>query len=373
MRLGEVLRSIDWVMLGAASLLVMINLAMLFSSAFHEGSFVGSRFSKQLLAFGISAAIAIAVARLPYHSFKPYVFVFFGLGVSLLLLVSVSGGAIKGAISRFSFGGFQLQPSEFIKISLVLVVAWLIDRRAASWRLVFISAIFIGLPVILIALEPDIGVASLIMMFWGVMLIYSGLSRLILIMLGLSGSLGAWMAWLWVLRPYQKARLLIFLNPLRDPLGAGYNIVQSIVAFGSGRILGRGIGYGPQSQLQFLPERHTDFILASVGEELGFSGVVLITVLYFIVLWRIFSIARTTRDSFGRALCTGAFVFILISFVVSAAMNMGLLPVTGIPMPFVSYGGSNLLSTFMLLGIVQSVRVYSKWVQAPPIELSEFS
>ena len=149
-------------------------------------------------------------------------------------------------------------------------------------------------------------------------------------------------------------------------------MVQSIVALGSGRLFGRGLGHGPQSQLKFLPEQHTDFIFASIGEELGFVGVTVVIILYAILLWRILVIARTTQDLFGQLLCVGTFLVFLLSFVVAVGMNMGLLPVTGIPLPLVSYGGSNLLSTFVLLGIVQSVRVYSKWVQAPPGEISSF-
>ena len=145
------------------------------------------------------------------------------------------------------------------------------------------------------------------------------------------------------------------------------------MALGSGRIVGRGLGHGPQSQLEFLPERHTDFILSSIGEELGFIGVFLILLLYGILLWRILRIAQTTNDNFGRLLATGTFTILLISLTVSAGMNMGLIPVTGIPLPMLSYGGSSLLSTFVLLGLVQSVHVYSKWAQSPPMEITNLT
>jgi len=146
-----------------------------------------------------------------------------------------------------------------------------------------------------------------------------------------------------------------------------------MVALGSGGWLGRGLGHGPQSQLQFLPERHTDFFLASLGEELGLLGVAVVLSLYTIVLWRILRVARTTQDKFGRLLAVGVFGLLLVSLLVGGGMNMGILPVTGIPLPLLSYGGSNLVSTFMLLGIVQSVYAYSKWVQAPPVEISQLT
>ena len=211
--------------------------------------------------------------------------------------------------------------------------------------------------------------AVLILLLWLAMIIFVGTSWRVISVLGVLGLAGTISAWQWLLADFQQARIHTFLNPAADPLGAGYNVVQSIVALGSGSWFGKGLGHGPQSQLQFLPEQHTDFILASLGEELGFLGIVLIVVLYVILLWRIIRLARITRDPFGRNIAVGTYLILLISFFINAGMNMGLLPVTGIPLPLISYGGSSLVATLLLLGIVQSIHAHNEWVREPPSEL----
>ncbi|MDP3996904.1 MAG: rod shape-determining protein RodA [Candidatus Andersenbacteria bacterium] len=369
----EVLRSLDWLMIGAVFLLVLMNLAMLFSSTYTDDLLSG-RFLRQIIAIVIAVILAFIFARLPYHKLRHYVWPIYALGFGGLVVVFLTGHVIRGTTSRLVVAGFQIQPSEFMKIALILTLAWLSARHTrSSWRALVQSALIIGPPIALILLEPDIGVAMLILTLWAGILVFGGLHWSAIFSLGVVGMAGFIGAWHWLFASYQKARIMVFLDPSRDPLGASYNIVQSIVALGSGRLFGRGLGHGPQSQLSFLPERHTDFILASIGEELGFIGIAVIIILYTIILWRILKIARATRDPFGRVLCVGTFLIILVSFMVGAGMNMGILPVTGVPLPMLSYGGSNLVSTFVLLGIVQSVHVYSKWVQKPPTEISEFS
>ncbi|MEX2054880.1 MAG: FtsW/RodA/SpoVE family cell cycle protein, partial [Candidatus Andersenbacteria bacterium] len=281
---------------------------------------------------------------------------------------------IRGTASRLALFGVQVQPSEFMKVAMVVSLAWLFAHHARlTWQVFAKSVVLIAIPVVLIMLEPDLGVAMLLLSLWGALLIFLGLQIKAMIALGLLSGASFFAAWHWLFADYQRSRILVFLDPTSDPLGAGYNVVQSIVALGSGRLFGRGLGHGPQSQLQFLPEQHTDFIFSSIGEELGFIGVLVVVVLYAVVLWRILIIARSTRDPFGQLLAVSTFLILLVSFVVSAGMNMGLLPVTGIPLPLVSYGGSNLVTTFVLLGIVESVRVYSKWVQAPPTEFTHLT
>ena len=222
-------------------------------------------------------------------------------------------------------------------------------------------------------LEPDIGEAALIITLWVAMMIFIGTPWRYLFSFGFLGAIGFWAAWYWMFVDYQKARIITFIDPTSDPLGAGYNVMQSIVALGSGGLLGRGLGHGPQSQLKFLPEQHTDFILASIGEELGFIGIALVFFLYTILLWRILKIARITQDPFGQYLAVGAFIMLLTSFFVSPGMNMGLLPVTGIPLPMVSFGGSNMVSTFIMLAVIQSIHVHGKWVQKPPSEITHLT
>lgn len=363
----------DWVMIGAAILLALIGGAMLFSSTYNTAP-LSSRFMRQLVSFGVALSIGFFMTRLPYHTLRRQSALFYILALAGIIGVSFFGSVVRGTTSRFTIAFIQLQPSEFMKIGLIIILAWLLSRRSHfSWIIFFQSLLFVGLPVAVIMLEPDLGQAMLLLGIWSGLQVYLGLPWLAIGALSVLGLGASAAAWRWLLVGYQKARLLVFLDPQRDPLGAGYNVVQALVALGSGRLYGRGLGHGPQSQLQFLPEQHTDFILASVGEELGFVGIAVILLLYGIILWRILRVAQSTRDSFGRLLATGAFFSLLLSLFVAAGMNMGLLPVTGIPLPLLSYGGSNLVSTFILLGITQSVLVYSKWVQPAAPELSSLT
>lgn len=374
MRFIEIIRAIDWMLMGAVLLLVLIGLAMLFSATYTEAGLLSSRFARQVAAVGVSLVASFLVTRIPYHVTRRYAILIYAIGLAGLGTVALLAQVIRGTASRLTLAGFQLQPSEFVKVSLIIAFAWLLSRQKNVRLPAFLqTGTAVAVPVMLILLEPDLGVALLLLGVWGGVLVFMGLPWRMLTVLAVVGAGGFAIGWRWLFADYQKARIAVFLDPTSDPLGAGYNIVQSIVALGSGRLFGRGLGHGPQSQLKFLPEQHTDFILASIGEELGFIGVAVVIILYAIVLWRIVLIGRTTQDLFGQIIAVGAFWVLLLSLVVSAGMNMGLLPVTGIPLPLVSYGGSNLLSTFVLLGLVQSVRVYSKWVQAPPGEISYFS
>jgi rod shape determining protein RodA len=374
MTVRQFLRSLDWLALGAAGLLLLLSLAMLFSSTYSTQGLFGGRLYRQLVAIGVGLGGYILLARTPYHVFRRYAWVVYSLTVSGLVLVALSARVIRGAASRLTIAGFQIQPSEFIKIALVIALAAVFARVARLNLKAFIwSLIIVGIPVGLIILEPDIGVSGLIIIFWLLMVVFMGLPWPVVAGIVVVGAMGGIAAWQWVLVDYQKDRILVFLDPTRDPLGGGYNIVQSIIALGSGRMLGRGLGHGPQSQLNFLPEQHTDFILASIGEELGFVGILVVIGLYALLMWRILQTARATRDPFGQLLCVGVFVVLLISFIVSAGMNMGLLPVTGIPLPLVSYGGSNIIATLLLLGIVQSVRLHSWFFKPTPLELTHLT
>ena len=373
MRFSEIFRSYDWIIIGTALLLTCVGLAMLFSAS-SEDSLFSARFIRQISSVSVAFGIFIIVSAFPYHSLKHYVIPIYILGLGGLLIVSQVGRSVRGTVSRLELHGVQIQPSEFIKIALIIVLAWYFARKKViSLSAVLYSAALVGLATTLVALEPDIGVAALIMTLWIVMMIFIGTPWRYILTLGFLGIIGFWAAWYWMFAEYQKARIATFINPTGDPLGAGYNITQSIVALGSGGLLGRGLGHGPQSQLKFLPEQHTDFILASIGEELGFIGIALVVSLYTILLWRILKIARNTRDPFGQYLAVGIFIMLLISFFVSTRMNMGLLPVTGIPLPLVSFGGSNMVSTFILLAIIQSIHVHGKWVQRPPSEITHIT
>lgn len=366
----EIITSIDWVILLSALLLSMTGLAMFFSATYTEGP-ISPLFVRQGVVAMVGFGLAILLSQFPYHIIKRYAFIFYGLGLAALLAVEATGRIIRGTISRLELFGFQVQPSEFVKIAIIIALATIVGKsKQIRGSTIIKTGILVGIPLVLVASEPDTGMAALYGAIWLGILLFWGLQwRHVLIVLLLT-ALGGFLSWHYVFLDYQKARLISFIDPSADPLGRGYNVSQSIVALGSGEVLGRGLGHGPQSQLKFLPERHTDFILASIGEELGFVGVALVLLLYLVLLWRILRIARQTNDPFGRLLVVGVFIALLSGLFVSAGMNMGLLPVTGIPLPLVSYGGSNLLATFILLGIVESVSVYSRFKRNAPLEIS---
>lgn len=367
----EVFTSIDWIIVACAMLLALTGLAMFFSAT-NTGAPVSPLFIRQGITAVAGLILLLLISRIPYHSFKRYVPMLYALGIVALFGVSLTGRIIRGTISRFELLGFQLQPSEFVKVVVVLMIAWIFARggQSVSGKKFLASLIFIGIPLVLVASEPDIGMAALMIIIWAGSILFLGLPWRYVIALSLIGLVAAGLAWQFLLLDYQKARLANFLDPTRDPLGSGYNVSQSIVALGSGQFFGRGLGHGPQSQLKFLPERHTDFILASIGEELGFVGVSLVLLLYLVMLWRILVVAQRTKDTFGQLIAIGTFWAFTGSIVVSAGMNMGLLPVTGIPLSLVSYGGSNLIATCLLLGLVQSVKVHSRFAQNAPLEIS---
>jgi rod shape determining protein RodA len=364
------LQSLDWILVSATLLLVLVGLAMMVSAGSGQGIFSGLAI-RQTAALGVSLIVFFGLTRIPYHAWRRWALPVYIAGMLGLLIVTALGQVVRGTVSRLEFFGWQIQPSEFMKIGLVVMLAWLFSRyRNIRFQVVLGSAVIALVPVAFVVAEPDMGMAALLLGLWVGMLMFSGLPWRNMLMLAVIGVGLAVVGWQTVLLPYQKDRIATFLNPQADPLAAGYNVTQSVIAFGSGQLFGRGLGHGPQSQLKFLPERHTDFILASLGEELGFMGVVLVVGLYCTLLWRIVVIAQRTNDVFGQLLCIGVFFVLLTGFAVSAGMNIGLLPVTGIPLPLLSYGGSNLLATFFLLGIVQSVHVYSRFVQKAAPEIA---
>ena len=269
----DTFRSLDWILMSASVLLVLVSLAMMMSAG--QGVFSGLAL-RQFAALGVSLVVFWVLVRIPYHTWKRHAPTVYIAGVAGLLVVTAIGQVIRGTTSRLEFFGWQLQPSEFMKAALVIMLAWLLYRyKSIRMRVVIQSALLVALPVGLVLAEPDAGMAALMLMLWGGVLLFAGLPWRYVLLIAACGIVASVAAWHFVLLPYQKDRLLVFLNPESDPLAAGYNVTQSVIAFGSGQLFGRGLGHGPQSQLKFLPERHTDFILASLGEELGFIGVFL--------------------------------------------------------------------------------------------------
>jgi rod shape determining protein RodA len=283
----------------------------------------------------------------------------FAVIVVLLLLLFVLGHVAHGAESWFSFGGFALQPSDPAKIIEILILAKYFSRRhieIANVEHIFISGVYALIIFLLVFLQPDFGGAMIIFAIWLGMVLVSGISKKhLLVVLGVAIAATA-VLWLFVFRPYQKARIENFLHPLANIHGSGYNAYQSTIAVGSGQVLGKGIGYGTQSKLLFLPEYQTDFIFAAFAEEWGFVGTILLLGLTAYLVFGIIDISQNAPTNFETLFGLGFAILITIHILIHAGMNMGVLPVTGIVYPFMSYGGSHLLTEWFSLGVIASFK-----------------
>lgn len=287
-------------------------------------------------------------------------FVHFRWPIYFLICLALLGALLlapqtRGAVRWFEIGEWRLQPSELSKPFLILAFSGFLSLSPSlDWkRLVFVSTL-VAPPLILIFKQPDLGNTIVFLFIFLSLLIIGGL-RWFFLAGGLFLTLGILPIFWNFLKDYQKERIISFLNPVSDPLGSGYNLIQAMVTVGSGQIFGRGLGMGTQSHLRFLPEQHTDFIFATLSEELGFFGALFLVVFYGFLLWRILTIARDSQDSLGILIIVGIFAMLSIQVFINIGMNMGLLPITGITLPLMSYGGSSIISTMISLGIAESI------------------
>jgi rod shape determining protein RodA len=282
--------------------------------------------------------------------------------VGLLFAVFLFGVNVKGSVRWFDLGLFQVQPVEFAKIGLIIYLAVFFQKHIGQifrFRTILLSAAAIAVPVSLTLLQPDLGSALVLVAIWLGMLVVAGVKRKHLLWLCLGMVLIGAVAWAWVLKDYQKDRLLSFLDPMSDPQGRGYNALQSIIATGSGGIFGRGLARGIVSGLRFLPERQTDFIFASLAEELGFVGAGFLLLALFGWFYRMIRIAASCGDNFSLFLAVGIFCYLFFQTVINIGMNIGLLPITGIPLPLISYGGSSMLAAQVSIGILESIKIHT--------------
>ena len=360
------IRRIDWPRFLAGLILIALGFSALYSIAWSQGEPGFLLIKKQLLALAVGLILAFLIIRSNYRWTKSFALPLYLISCLLLLLVLFFGETIRGTTGWFSLFGFHFQPVEFAKLGVIVALArYFSDYRHGdfSWRHLFISAAIVGLPVGLILLQPDLGSALLLCGLWVVMLFFAGLKPRHFLALAVSSGLILTLAWFFVFVDYQKARLTSFFNPALDPMGEGYNVHQAIIAVGSGGWFGRGLGFGSQSQLRFLPENQTDFIYAVIAEEFGFIGTVLLFGAFYLLIRRLFKSASLTRDDFTAFLFIGTAALFLISFLVNVGMNLGLMPVTGIALPFVSYGGSALIISLILLGLSESATVHDVTVK----------
>ena len=347
--------------------LFLVIIPILGAGLITMNSFVGESifFERQIIWALVGFAVFFLASLVDWRFLRStWVSVFLFLFSTLLLIMLFTLGQVtKGAISWFDFGAFSLQPSDPIKIFLIIILAKYFSRRhveIANFRHLLVSGFYAGIIFLLVLLQPDFGSAIIIFMIWFGMVLVSGISKKHLLLVILTGILSFVFLWSFVFVPYQQARILTFINPLTDTSGAGYNALQSTIAVGSGEFFGKGIGYGTQSRLEFLPEYETDFIFAAFSEEWGFFGVMILFSLFGILFWRILSNALHGATNFEILFGLGVAIFLMSHFIIHVGMNIGLLPVTGTTMPFMSYGGSHLFTEFLALGMLAGMRRYGK-------------
>ena len=309
----------------------------------------------------IGLVTCLVTSRSNYLRWVDAAALLFGVTVAALVLVHLVGPARLGATRWLSVAGLSIQPSELAKLSTTLLLARFLSGqpRPLPWRAIGVSWLWLALPAALIFTQPDLGSASILIAVWVGMIVVAGASRRTLAALAAGGLALLPMAW-HALKAYQRDRLLVFIHPQIDPLGAGYTIIQSTIAIGSGRVWGRGWFSGTQNQLSFLPERHSDFIFSVIGEEWGLAGCLVVLWLFGWLLWRVAQIGIHTTEPCGRLLAAGVWSWVAYQTFINMGMVMGMLPVVGVPLPFVSYGGSSMVTVWVAMGLLQSIH----WRQA---------
>lgn len=347
----------DWALVAAMLVATGLGLLMLYSTTYLQG---GTLFYRQLMWLAIAATAFVVVVSVDYRFWAGLAVPAYALSCLTLVVVLVQARAISGARSWFELGVFNIQPAELAKFATLLMLARYVEEKKGfglSGASLLTLCGIVGIPVLLIAVQPDIGSTLPFLPMLFVVVVLSGIRWKALMVLGLIGVLLVPVAYFSFLKPYQKERVKTFLDPTREPQGAGWQVLQSRIAVGSGGLWGKGLFQGWQGQLSFLPESHTDFIMAVLGEELGFSGAACALIVYFVLLSRIVGAARSARDRLGAFIAMGVAALIGSQTIVNIGVVQGLMPTTGIPLPLMSYGGSSLVTTYASLGLVLNVRM----------------
>jgi rod shape determining protein RodA len=347
----------DWILLAAALLLSIVSVTEIYSATMAQGAATYSL--RQLAWVAVGIVSLFIVSAIDYHHISEHIPWLYVLGVGALMYTLLLGHRVSGSKSWVGLGSLAFQPSEFIKLIVVVALArYLSELRNSKYMTlvqIFKATVIVIVPMGLILLQPDLGTALTYLPVIAVGLFVRGIRPIALVSLVLGFVLVLPVSWL-VLKPYQKERILTFMDPERDPLGKGYQVTQSKIAIGSGGLLGKGVFKGSQNTLGFLPTRHTDFIFSVVGEELGFVGVIATLGLLSLIIFRSIHNAQTARDNLGLFIVMGVVGIFFFHLIVNVGMVIGFMPTTGIPLPFLSYGGSSVLTAYVALGLVLSVR-----------------
>ncbi|HEV7919766.1 MAG TPA: rod shape-determining protein RodA [Thermoanaerobaculia bacterium] len=353
----RVLPTLDLNFLGTALVIAAVGCLAIYSATYFWDPSL-SILKKQFLWVGIGLALMLIFLVVDYHIFFDIAPILYGIGMILLLYLLLFGKLTAKVKSWIHIGGFQFQPSEFMKIFTALLLAKFFDsndRAYLNFRSFVIAMLIIGAPVGLIIIQPDFGTAATFFPLVGVAMFFGGIRLRVWIAMILIVAIALPLGWMFFLKPYQKERVMIFLNPERDPLGSGYQVTQAKIAIGSGGVHGKGFMQGTQAKLEFLPARHTDFIFAVLGEEWGFIGVVIVLGLYLFLIWQALTFAKNARDRGGTFLAISLISFFIFHIFINVAMQIGVLPTTGIPLPLISYGGSSAMMFFIAIGLLLNV------------------
>ncbi len=351
-------RKVDWLLFLAILILFIFSASILYSLNLNiEGSdFL--IFKKQIF-FALSGIILMFLfANINYTAWSTYSKLAYVLFIIVLLIVLLFGTQVKGTTGWIKIGPASIQPVEFAKVALIIWLARYFSDHAHDfkfWRHILLSGLGTVIFVVLVAMQPDLGSAMVLFGTWMVILLFTGIRKKHLLWLAVTFLLVIVASWFFVLQDYQKARITTFINPSSDPQGQGYNVIQSMISVGSGQWFGRGLSLGSQSALHFLPEPGTDFIFAVIAEDLGLVGVTVLIFMFAYIFYRLFIIMRRSKDDFGAYLVLGIASMLLVQTFINIGMNMGISPVTGIPLPLVSAGGSSMWATMIAIGITQSV------------------
>ncbi len=352
----KIISKIDWWIFFALIPLLALSLSTMSSFDGEQNFFV-----RQTLWIGVSFIFFLIpiVVDVSFLKKSKNIMLFYGLGISLLIFLIFFGLKINGARSWISFGSFTFQPADLMKLLLILILAKYLARRHVEIKAVkhiFITGLYFFIPFVLIFAQPDFGSAIILFGIWFGMIMVSGISKRHLFMLAILGGVLVSILWVFVLHDYQKKRIINFIHPLSDIQGTGYNAYQSTIAVGSGKLLGKGVGYGTQSRLSFLPEYETDFIFAAIAEEWGFVGASLVLTLLIFIVIRIVIDAYAMKSNFELLFSLGVAFYFITHIIINIGMNIGVMPVTGVTLPFVSYGGSHLIIEFLSLGMIMGMR-----------------
>ncbi len=357
--------NIDWFLIASITPLLLAGLLSMKSLSDAASDYY---FNRQIIWIAVGFAVFFSFSFVDWYFLKSsgVLLMLFAASSILLIFLLVFGTQIRGVTSWLKFGLFSFEPADPVKLLLILILSKYFSRRhveISHIKHILVSGFYAIVPAFLIFLQPDFGSTIVIFAVWLGMVMVSGISKKHFLLVLLVAAIVFSTSWFFVLKPYQKTRITTFLNPLEDSRGAGYNALQSMIAIGSGEFWGKGMGYGTQSRLEFLPEHQTDFIFAAFAEEWGFAGVVMLFVCFGFLIWRILKNALWGQDNFERFFGLGLSIYLMSHFILHVGMNVGVLPITGLNMPFLSYGGSHLVTVFMGLGILMGMRRYSRRTQ----------